>query len=72
MTLATRTPLAENNTAASSGCGKSTLLRLLAGLDPDWQGTLLHDGVPIDRHAARASTPAPRRHLCRAARRLAA
>lgn len=31
-----------------SGCGKSTLLRLLAGLDPDYQGTLLHDGVPID------------------------
>lgn len=30
-----------------SGCGKSTLLRLLAGLDPDFQGTLLHDGVPI-------------------------
>ena len=31
-----------------SGCGKSTLLRLLAGLDPDYQGTLLHDGAPID------------------------
>ena len=93
MTLATLTPLAENQTAArsprrgaglriehvsksfqlkgesllvlddisltvepgefvaivgGSGCGKSTLLRLLAGLDPDYQGTLLHDGVPID------------------------
>ena len=93
MTLATLTPLAENNTAArsprrgaglciehvsksfqlkgdsllvlddisltvepgefvaivgGSGCGKSTLLRLLAGLDPDYQGTLLHDGAPID------------------------
>lgn len=31
-----------------SGCGKSTLLRLLAGLDPDYQGSLLHDGAPID------------------------
>ena len=30
-----------------SGCGKSTLLRLLAGLDLDYQGTLLHDGAPI-------------------------
>jgi len=31
-----------------SGCGKSTLLRLLAGLDPDYQGTLQHDDAPID------------------------
>ncbi|MDY0961083.1 MULTISPECIES: ABC transporter ATP-binding protein [Massilia] len=31
-----------------SGCGKSTLLRLLAGLDPDYQGALLHDDVPIE------------------------
>lgn len=31
-----------------SGCGKSTLLRLLAGLDSDYQGSLLHAGVPID------------------------
>lgn len=30
-----------------SGCGKSTLLRLLAGLDTDYQGNLLHDGQPI-------------------------
>ncbi|MRW90689.1 ATP-binding cassette domain-containing protein [Duganella sp. FT80W] len=30
-----------------SGCGKSTLLRLLAGLDTDYQGQLLHDGQPI-------------------------
>ncbi|TFW22897.1 ABC transporter ATP-binding protein [Duganella callida] len=30
-----------------SGCGKSTLLRLLAGLDTDYQGRLLHDGRPI-------------------------
>jgi ABC-type nitrate/sulfonate/bicarbonate transport system ATPase subunit len=30
-----------------SGCGKSTLLRLLAGLDADFQGALLHDGAPI-------------------------
>jgi len=31
-----------------SGCGKSTLLRLLAGLDPDYEGALLHDDVPIE------------------------
>jgi sulfonate transport system ATP-binding protein len=31
-----------------SGCGKSTLLRLLAGLDLDYEGKLLHDGAPID------------------------
>ncbi|OEZ48452.1 aliphatic sulfonates import ATP-binding protein SsuB [Janthinobacterium sp. MP5059B] len=31
----------------ASGCGKSTLLRLLAGLDTDYMGLLLHDGVPI-------------------------
>jgi sulfonate transport system ATP-binding protein len=31
-----------------SGCGKSTLLRLLAGLDLDYEGALMHDGVPID------------------------
>jgi sulfonate transport system ATP-binding protein len=31
----------------ASGCGKSTLLRLLAGLDTDYTGLLLHDGVPI-------------------------
>jgi len=30
----------------ASGCGKSTLLRLLAGLDTDYTGLLLHDGVP--------------------------
>ena len=30
-----------------SGCGKSTLLRLLAGLDTDYQGGLLHDDQPI-------------------------
>ncbi|TWI69790.1 NitT/TauT family transport system ATP-binding protein/sulfonate transport system ATP-binding protein [Pseudoduganella lurida] len=30
-----------------SGCGKSTLLRLLAGLDREHEGRLLHDGVPI-------------------------
>jgi len=31
----------------ASGCGKSTLLRLLAGLDTDYSGRLLHDGSPI-------------------------
>ena len=30
-----------------SGCGKSTLLRLLAGLDRQHEGRLLHDGAPI-------------------------
>jgi ABC-type nitrate/sulfonate/bicarbonate transport system ATPase subunit len=31
----------------ASGCGKSTLLRLLAGLDTEYEGQLLHDGAPI-------------------------
>jgi sulfonate transport system ATP-binding protein len=31
----------------ASGCGKSTLLRLLAGLDTEYTGQLLHDSVPI-------------------------
>ena len=31
----------------ASGCGKSTLLRLLAGLDTEYEGQLLHDGKPI-------------------------
>jgi ABC-type nitrate/sulfonate/bicarbonate transport system ATPase subunit len=31
-----------------SGCGKSTLLRILAGLDRDYDGRLLHDGAAID------------------------
>jgi ABC-type nitrate/sulfonate/bicarbonate transport system ATPase subunit len=30
-----------------SGCGKSTLLRILAGLDRDYQGRLLHDDAPV-------------------------
>lgn len=30
-----------------SGCGKSTLLRLLAGLDRQYDGRLLHDSAPI-------------------------
>ncbi|MBQ1762939.1 MAG: ABC transporter ATP-binding protein [Aquincola sp.] len=32
-----------------SGCGKSTLLRLVAGLEPATQGTLLQDGQAIAR-----------------------
>lgn len=32
-----------------SGCGKSTLLRLVAGLEPATQGTLLQDGQAISR-----------------------
>ncbi|ACS85154.1 ABC transporter ATP-binding protein [Musicola paradisiaca] len=31
----------------SSGCGKSTLLRLLAGLDNQFQGRILVDGMPV-------------------------
>jgi sulfonate transport system ATP-binding protein len=31
----------------ASGCGKSTLLRLLAGLDTDYEGEVLHDGAPV-------------------------
>ena len=31
----------------SSGCGKSTLLRLLTGLDADFQGQILIDGVAV-------------------------
>ncbi len=31
-----------------SGCGKSTLLRVIAGLESDYQGTVLADGAPVD------------------------
>ena len=31
----------------ASGCGKSTLLRLLAGLDTEYDGEVLHDDVPV-------------------------
>lgn len=31
-----------------SGCGKSTLLRVIAGLETDYRGTVLADGLPID------------------------
>jgi sulfonate transport system ATP-binding protein len=31
----------------SSGCGKSTLLRLIAGLDPDYQGEISLNKIPI-------------------------
>ncbi|ATA24499.1 ABC transporter ATP-binding protein [Brenneria goodwinii] len=32
----------------SSGCGKSTLLRMLVGLDNDYQGRILVDGIPVN------------------------
>ncbi|MBB1594449.1 ABC transporter ATP-binding protein [Achromobacter sp. UMC46] len=31
----------------ASGCGKSTLLRLILGLDDDYSGQILLDGVPV-------------------------
>ena len=31
----------------ASGCGKSTLLRLIAGLDADYRGEIVHDGKAI-------------------------
>ncbi|MDF2837622.1 MAG: sulfonate transporter ATP-binding protein [Paenibacillus sp.] len=31
-----------------SGCGKSTLLKIVAGLDTDYEGTVLLNGKPID------------------------
>lgn len=41
----------ENNEFVSllgpSGCGKSTLLRLLAGLDRDYEGDIIIDGVDV-------------------------
>jgi len=30
-----------------SGCGKSTLLKIIAGLDQDYEGTVLHVGQPV-------------------------
>jgi ABC-type dipeptide/oligopeptide/nickel transport system, ATPase component len=32
-----------------SGCGKSTVLRAVAGLNPDYDGAILHDGSELPR-----------------------
>jgi sulfonate transport system ATP-binding protein len=32
----------------TSGCGKSTLLRLIAGLDMQFRGEVIHDGVRVN------------------------
>lgn len=32
-----------------SGSGKSTVLRVLAGLNPDWQGSITYDNEPLSR-----------------------
>lgn len=31
----------------ANGSGKSTLIRIIAGLDPDYQGSVLYDGQPL-------------------------
>ncbi|RKP55745.1 ABC transporter ATP-binding protein [Pararobbsia silviterrae] len=36
-----------------SGCGKSTLLRIIAGLDPDYDGTIALGGQTIDGPSSR-------------------
>ncbi len=33
----------------ASGCGKSTLLRLISGLDPEHEGSIEIDGVPVTK-----------------------
>lgn len=36
-----------------SGCGKSTVLRAVAGLNPDYDGAILHDGFELPRKRRR-------------------
>ncbi len=40
-----------------SGCGKSTLLRVIAGLDREYQGSVLYDGRPME------DVPPKERHI---------
>ena len=48
-------PGASFGLVGESGSGKSTVLRALAGLNPDWTGSLAIDGAPLARQRDRAA-----------------